>query len=204
MRYFLTIFVLTIVVVASLAGFRGCTSRRPPIEIFSDMVRQPKLRPQAPNAFFADHRSSRIPPAGTVDFASSGADLSADTGRMPGQTNFVVAGPLKLDAAFLARGCARYQIHCLPCHGALGDGKGITGKYGLVGAANFHDPRLVKMDAGEMFNSITFGKNLMPAYGPLVGVTDRWAIIAYIRALERSRLGTIDDVPAELRPALQP
>jgi hypothetical protein len=203
MRYFLVILFLTAVVVVSLAGFRGCTSRRPPLEIFADMVRQPKLRPQSPNAFFADNRSSRLSPAGTAALGSPFAETPVNTGRESGTTNFVATNPLSINAEFLARGQERFQIYCLPCHGALGDGKGITGKYGMIGVATFHDPRLVKMPDGEIFNTVSVGKNLMPAYGALVTVTDRWAITAYIRTLERSRLGTREDLPANSLPSLE-
>src|SRR5881392_3917348 len=90
-----------------------------------------------------------------------------------------------------------------PCHGATGDGKGITSKYNMRAMANFHDLRLVKMPDGEIFNTITYGKNLMGGYGPNVTITDRWAIVAYVRALERSRLASIDDVPEALRSSLK-
>src|SRR5208282_2166289 len=99
----------------------------------------------------------------------------------------------------LDRGEQRYQINCLPCHGPAGDGKGIISKYGLVAMANFHDKRLVDMPDGEIFNTITYGKNLMGAYGPNVALEDRWAIIAYVRALQRSQLATADDVPDPYR-----
>jgi len=78
----------------------------------------------------------------------------------------------------------------------------VTSKYQMVGMANFHDPRLVTMADGEIFNTVTYGKNLMGAYGPNVDVADRWAIIAYVRALQRSRLATIDDVPEPHRAEL--
>ena len=75
---------------------------------------------------------------------------------------------------------------CAPCHGKVGDGKGITTKYNMVAVANFHDLRLVSMADGEIFNTITHGKNLMGSYGANVEIEDRWAIIAYIRALQES------------------
>ena len=130
-------------------------------------------------------------------------DNPVNTGRIPGTTNFVETIPLPLTEQLLVRGQQRYAINCSPCHGATGDGKGITGKYGMIAMANFHDARLVKMPDGEIFNTITYGKNLMFAYGPNVTVADRWAIIAYIRALQRSRLGSLDDVPEGLRSTLK-
>jgi len=101
--------------------------------------------------------------------------------------------------ALLKRGQERYGIYCAPCHAAAGDGKGITSKYGMVAMANFHDKRLVLMPDGEIFNTITYGKTLMGAYGAQIPINDRWAIVAYIRALQRSRLATTDDVPASER-----
>jgi mono/diheme cytochrome c family protein len=220
MRYFYLIFLLTIVTVVGMAGFRGSKSRQPPIELFNDMVRQNKVRPQSPSDFFADERSSRVRPEGTVP-KSAPYELNGDvvkingdpvfpyqdapmnTGRVPGTTNFIDVNPLPITRELLDRGEERYQIYCQPCHGPAGDGKGITSKYGMAGMANFHDQRLVNMGDGEIFNTMTAGKNLMPAYGAIVPVLDRWAIISYIRVLQRSQLATVDDVPEPQRAAFK-
>ncbi|SRR6266511_4345537 len=199
MRYFVAGFLLLCIAVVSMAGFRGSLSRKPPLEFFPDMDRQPKLRPQTHNNFFADQLSSRLPVAGTIARGSTYADIPENTGRIPGTTNFVELIPVPITEALLKRGHDRYQIYCLPCHGAGGDGKGITSKYNMVAMANFHDKRLVVMPDGEIFNTITHGKNLMGAYGSQVPLDDRWAIVAYIRALQRSRLATLDDVPPAMR-----
>ena len=213
MRYVLLSLLLLGLVVVSIAGLRGGFSRRPPIEIFPDMDRQPKLRPQAPNNFFSDRHSSRLPVVGTVPQTGPRKvgdrqvypfeDAPYNTGRETGTTNFVETLPVPVTARLLARGQERFQIHCAQCHGAAGDGKGIMAKYQMVGMANFHDRRLVVMPDGEIFNTITYGKNLMSAYGPNVDVPDRWAIIAYVRALQRSRLGSLDDVPEPMRSTLK-
>jgi mono/diheme cytochrome c family protein len=221
MRYFYVIFFLTCVTVIGLAGFRGSKSRRPPIELFPDMVRQNKARPQTPSDFFADERSSRARPEGAVErsqpYEINGKmvliggkpvfpyeDAPMNTGRIPGTTNFIATNPLEVTRQLLDRGQERYQIYCLPCHGPAGDGKGITGKYGMISMANFHDERLVKMGDGEMFNTMSVGKlPLMPAYGPIIPVEDRWAIIYYIRALQRSQLATVEDVPEAKRGELK-
>jgi Cytochrome C oxidase, cbb3-type, subunit III len=213
MRYFLLGCLLCGVVVVSIAGFRGDKTRRPPIELFPDMDRQPKLRPQAHNNFFTDQLSSRLPVEGTVartkPLVVEGRevypfeDTPLNTGRVPGTTNFVETLPLPVTEQLLARGQQRYTINCSPCHGAAGDGKGITAKYNMLAMANFHDARLVKMPDGEIFNTITYGKNLMGAYGANVAIMDRWAIVAYVRALERSRLASVDDVPEALRSTLR-
>ena len=213
MRYFLIGFVLLALIVVSVAGFRGSTTRRPPLELFSDMDRQAKLRPQSANDFFPDRFSSRLHPANTV--ARSRPTLIGDqevrpfedhplnTGMQPGTTNFVEVGPLPLTEALLARGRERYAIHCQPCHGAAGDGKGTSTKYGMTVIGNFHDPRIVQQTDGEIFNTITHGKNLMQAYGPNVEAADRWAVIAYVRALQLGWLATLEEVPAAHRAALK-
>ncbi len=213
MRYFLIGFVLLCLVVVSIAGLRGGKSRRPPIELFPDMDRQPKLRPQAHNSLFADQLSSRLPVEGTVPRSRPTVlegkeiypfeDNPLNTGRVPGTTNFVETIPLPVTEQLLTRGQQRYVINCAPCHGVSGDGKGITSKYSMLAMANFHDARLVKMPDGEIFNTITYGKNLMGGYGPNVTITDRWAIVAYVRALERSRLALLDDVPEAQRSSLR-
>ncbi len=217
MRYFYLLFFLTCVTVVGVAGFRGSKSRQPPIEIFPDMVRMNKVRPQSPSGFFADARSSRALPDGAVEHSQpyeingklllvNGRpvypyeDAPINTGRVAGKTNFVETGPIPITQELLNRGLERYQIYCMPCHGPAGDGKGITGKYGMVSMANFHDERLVKMGDGEIFNTLSNGKlPLMPAYGAIVPVEDRWAIISYLRALQRSQLATMDDVPETQR-----
>ena len=127
------------------------------------------------------------------------------TGQLPGTTNFVETNPLPVTAQLLQRGRQRFTIYCSPCHGQLGDGNGITKKIGAMGVVgNLHDRRIVEFKDGELFYVITNGRNLMGAYGPNVPVDDRWAIVAYVRALQLSRLGSIDDVPQEVRGKLLP
>jgi mono/diheme cytochrome c family protein len=203
MRYFLTGFFVLVLAVVAVAGFRGEKSTKPPIELFPDMDRQPKLRPQVPNGFFANGMSSQLPVPGTVARGAAYEDNPMNTGKETGTTNFVEHLPVKITAELLARGQQRYQINCAPCHSAVGDGKGITSKYGILNAVSLHDPRIVKMADGEIFNTITHGKNTMGAYGANVVINDRWAIIAYVRALQRSRLGDLADVPADQQAALK-
>ena len=203
MRYFLAIYVLIIVGVVSIFGLRGSYSTKPPLEVFPDMDRQNKLRPQAANGFFASGRSSQPYVAGTIARGTPYQDLPVNTGRITGKTNFVSTIPVVINETLLERGRQRFDINCSPCHGASGDGKGITTKYGMVAVANFHDPRIVKMSAGEIFDTITNGKNLMGPYGANIDISDRWAIIAYLRALQRSRLAVADELPENERAALQ-
>lgn len=202
MKYFLGFLALAVVSVLLIAGRRGDHSLKPPLEIIPDMDRQPKLRPQAGNNFFGDGKSSQVKVEGTVARGSHYEDNAVNTGKISGTTNWVELIPVEVTAQLMARGHERYDINCAPCHGKVGDGKGITTKYAMVAVANFHDQRLIEMTDGEIFNTITHGKNLMGPYGPNIDVEDRWAIIAYLRTLQRSRLATIDDVPAAARSSL--
>jgi hypothetical protein len=214
MRYFLTIFAICIGLTVSLLGLRGCHSRKPPLYIFPDMEWQAKLRPQKPNAFFTNGLSSQLPVAGTIPRSAPiqtavgpvypYEDSPVNTGRVTGATNFVELNPLPITAALLKRGQQRFTINCSPCHGQLADGNGITKKLGVMPTvANLHDKRIVELPDGEVFYVITNGRNTMGAYGPNVTVEDRWAIVAYLRALQLSVLGTIDDLPEAERGPLK-
>lgn len=215
MRIFASIVLIVLVLSAALfliAGGQGRFSRKPPLELFSDMDRQPKLRPQKPFDFFTNGVSSQLPPEGTVARSApiqtvdgkvyAFEDAPVNTGRISGTTNFVELNPMPVNLQVLGRGRERFDIYCAPCHGKLGDGNGITKKIGdMPAVANLHDKRIVEMTDGEVFNTITHGKGLMGAYGPLVSTEDRWAIIAYLRALQLSQLGTADELPADQRAA---
>ena len=205
MRYFLLIFVVCVAAVIGIAGKRGTLSRKTPIYIFPDMKRQLKLKPQTPNDFFENGVSSQLPPAGTMarsKFTMVGEkavypyeDSPVFTGHMTGTTNYVETNPYPVTAQLLKRGQERFNIYCSPCHGREADGNGIAKKFGVATVANLQDPRIVKYTDGEIFYVITNGRNTMGAYGPNVPAEDRWAIIAYLRALQLSHLGTIADVP---------
>ena len=107
--------------------------------------------------------------------------------------------PLEVTRELMERGQQRFNITCAMCHGAAAVGNGITKQYGLATVVSLQDERIRKMSDGEIFNTITNGKNTMMAYGPTIIVPDRWAIIAYLRALQRSQNAAIADVPAEHR-----
>jgi mono/diheme cytochrome c family protein len=214
MRYFLAILLVSTAAIIGVLGFRGTHFRKPPLYIFPDMEWQLKLRPQKPSGFFANGRTSQLPvpgtiPRGTPIQTAAGPvepyeDAPVVTGRIPGTTNFVEINPLSITAALLKRGQQRFTINCSPCHGQLGDGNGITKKIGAMGVvANLHDARIVKMTDGELFYVIANGRNNMGAYGANIVVEDRWAVVAYLRALQFSQLGTMDDVPEALRASLK-
>jgi mono/diheme cytochrome c family protein len=203
MRYVLLIFVLAVALVVIIAGPRGSLTRNRPIQIFPDMKKQMKLLPQKDDSYFPDGRASRLPVAGTIPRGAPYQDWPVNTGRVTGLTNFVETIPVPVTEQLLARGKQRFEINCLPCHGPLADGNGVTKKLGMAVVANLHDQRIVELPDGEIFNTITYGKNLMGAYGPNIVPQDRWAVIAYLRALQRAQLGTIEDVPAQFQATLK-
>jgi mono/diheme cytochrome c family protein len=212
--YFILVFVASAAAFFAIIGIPGHLSRKPPLEVFPDMDRQAKLRPEKPFDFFTNGLSSQLPPAGTVVRSApvetangevySYQGVSFNTGRITGTTNFVAISPMPVDAVLLGRGREQFNIYCTPCHGGLGDGNGITKKIGVMPAvANLHDKRIVEMTDGEIFNTITHGKGLMGAYGTTVAAQDRWAIIAYTRALQLSWLGSTNELTVEQRAALK-
>src|SRR5216117_3098950 len=233
LRGFLVIFLLSTIAVIAVFGFRGQKGTQPPTEVFPDMVRQMKVRAQAPLDFFADGRGPRLPVAGTVPIgyempkSASWTDSSRgepetpeteaatvgpwshphasfsvgtdyyNTGKMG--DNWGTGIPVEVTRELMERGQQRFSITCVMCHGASAAGNGITKQYGLATVVSLQDDRIRKMSDGEIFNTITNGKNTMMAYGPNVVVADRWAIIAYLRALQRSQHATIADVPEDYR-----
>ena len=212
--YIILILLTGVAVGVGIAGRQGRLSRQPPIEVFPDMDRQLKLRPQQPNDFFTNGLSSQLPPPGTIARrqplqTTSGEvwpfeDAPVNTGRVTGTTNFVETNPLSVTGPLLQRGRERFNIYCAPCHGALGDGNGITKKLGVMPTvANLQDKRIVEMTDGEIFNTITRGKGTMGAYGPILPVADRWAVIVYLRALQLSQLGSVDDLPPDQQAAFK-
>jgi mono/diheme cytochrome c family protein len=222
MRYILSIILIGAAIGVALFGMLGLPGRishKPPVELYSDrafpgMDQQPKLRPMEPFSFFSNGVSSQLPLAGTIarsqpmETASGPVygfeDAPVNTGCVTGTTNFVETNPLLVNEQLLQRGRERFDIYCAPCHGRLGDGNGITKKLGVMPAvANLHDKRIVEMADGEIFNTITHGKGLMGAYGPLIPTPDRWAVIGYLRALQLSWLGTTNDLTAAQAAALK-
>ncbi len=202
---FLALAVVVIAVVAT-AGLRGHHFSKPPFEIFPDMNYQDKVKDQQPSAFFADGNSAREPVAGTVaeemparnDYWSTGKwdDTHWGTG-IPVHEARDGDLPLQVDEANMARGRERYTISCAVCHGAVGDGQGITSKYGLNGVASYQNDRLRTDPDGDIFNTITNGKGQMLGYGYNIAIDDRWRIVMYIRALQRSQNALYADASSD-------
>lgn len=222
LRYFFAAFLLIVCAVLALAGFRGTRMTHPPLEIFPDMDHQPKVQPQHPSNFFADGRGSQKPVEGTIPLGYTLENRYLQTGAkngVLGPTGFTNAPdyyhtgrigdtygdglPVDVNEQLLNRGEERYRINCSVCHGLIGAGNGIVTQYGLVAVANFHDDRIRTMPDGQIYSTITNGKNTMGAYGPQIAVEDRWAIVAYIRALQRSQNAKFADLPEARQKELQ-
>ncbi len=206
MRYFLLIFGLAVVTVLGVLGKRGDSFRQPPLEIFQDMDRQAKYRPQQPSPLFANGRTSQEAVPGTVARGDHYENIPVNTGRTGGATtgtNFVAAIPVPVTAQFVERGQQRFNIYCLPCHGPQGDGNGIVKKYGYATVRSLHEKGIVLQNDGEIFNTIGHGKATMLGYASQIPVEDRWAITSYVRALQRSRLGYTNEVPAQFQAGLK-
>ncbi len=207
MRYAYLILAFLVVFILSIFGFRGGTFSESPIDVFPEwafpgMKYQPKFKNQGESRFFVDGRSDRPLPAGVVasSYGPAGQPLRADDHFYRGKTaagDFAPGFPasLKLDAALMKRGSERFAIYCQPCHGSLGDGMGITKPYGMGVTPSYHIDRLRQMTEGELFNTITNGKATMLSYADKLEPSDRWAVILYLRALQRAQLGRVADVP---------
>src|SRR5437667_6099688 len=220
LRRFLLISLLVTIAAVAVLGFRGQKTTNEPWEIFPDMVRQMKVRAQSPLIFFADGRGPRMPVNGTVPVGyempkaqpigapesrpvagfSVGTDY-IDTGKMGDRWGTGI--PVPVTPQLLQRGRERFNVTCAMCHGATASGNGIAKQHGLATVVTLQDDRIRKMADGEIFNTITKGKNTMMASGPNIQCTDRWAIIAYLRALQRSQGAAIADVPPEHRADLE-
>ena len=212
MRYAYYTLAFLVVLLLSVMGFRGLRSSRPPIELFPDMDHQAKYKPQASSKFFADGRADRPIPAGAIPRGrgteADPAFLRADDAHYQGRAadgSFVRGFPkdVAVTEAFVRRGQNRYQIYCAPCHGALGDGNGITKSYGMLVTPTYHDDRLRGLAEGEIYNTISHGKNTMFGYADKLSPDERWAVVAYVRALQRAHHAKIDDVPLEQRGGLK-
>jgi mono/diheme cytochrome c family protein len=190
-----------------------------------DMYNQPKYKPLAASPFWSDGRSSRPEVAGTVA-RSGGASAGTSSGRL-GQLPLPMAeapvypvddngnvkanlapdspkpltatNPLPIDRQTLDRGRERFDIYCSPCHSIAGDGDGMVPRRGFPHPPSYHTPRLRNAPDAHFYNVITQGYGMMYSYADRVAPNDRWAIVAYIRALQLSQDAGLEDVPPEHR-----
>jgi mono/diheme cytochrome c family protein len=182
--------ILAIACAAAAVSFTaGCQYLR------QDMADQPKNRPLSPSEFFADGRSERPLVENTVARGSIADDalvVAKDSNSFP----------LPVDGKLLERGEERYQIFCSPCHGLQGDGNGMISMRGVKRPPSYHQDRLRQLPNGYFYDVISNGFGQMYSYSAQIPPRDRWAIIAYLRALQLSRNAKVRELPAELREKL--
>ncbi len=197
-----------LVALVALSGCRGMTSSKPPIHPNLNMDFVQRFEAQEPNPFFADGASQRPPVAGTgrrgglVTTANAPFYYGRDAGG-----GLVSTIPIEVTPALLERGQERYGIYCSVCHGGAGDGRGIiaVGNGGLgygFQIPSYHTDALRAQPDGHLYDVILNGINTMPSYGHEMRPSDRWAVVAYVRALQRSQNAGAADAPATERERL--
>ena len=198
---------LALVPLALVARARMSTSTRPRLHVVPDMDSQPKFKPQSANPMFADGRAMRPPVPGTVPRAASWAEAP---GGRDGAGQWLTALPLPVTELLLRRGQERYDVFCSPCHGLAGYGDGTVAKRadrlreaGWTPPSSLHGEVVRERPVGHLYNTISNGIRTMPAYGSQIPPQDRWAIVAYVGALQRSQNARPEDVPGELRAQLR-
>ncbi len=165
------------------------------------MDRQPYQRPLTASDVFPDGASARPLPADTVARGQRQDDPALSTGKVGGAD--VADVPVAVTREVLAWGQSRFTIFCSACHGSAGYGDGLVVQRGFTPPPSFHTEALRQAPVGHYFDVITSGFGAMPSYAAQVDVPDRWAIVAYIRALQRSQHASLEDVPADQRAALE-
>ena len=208
------IYTVVILVVASFIPIalimraRVTTSEQPRIHIIPDMDNQPKYKAQSRNPLFADRRAMRPQVEGTVARGTTLGNPALTSGKIGEE--WVEAFPVPVDKALIQRGRERYDIYCSPCHGLAGAGDGMVAKRAdelMEGTwtppTSFHTDLIRQRPVGHIYNTISNGIRNMPAYGTQIPVEDRWAVVAYVRALQRSQNATVDDVPPDIRAQLR-
>jgi len=178
-----------------LVGCQGSPSENAPIHLNPNMDQQKRYDPQQSSGFFTDGRTMRQPVEGTVARGNLRIDEAYFTG-MDQDGKKIKQNPEEINMDLLARGRERYNIFCSPCHGRVGDGKSIIMQYEYpIPPPTFHEQRIRDFADGYIFDVITNGVRNMPSYKHQVNVEDRWAIVAYVRALQRSQNAGRTDVP---------
>jgi mono/diheme cytochrome c family protein len=176
--------------------FRGTPSEKPAIHLNPNMDDQERYDPQEKSPFFADGRVMRDLVEGTV----ARGELNEDDAYFRGKDengNYLKIIPVEVTMALMTRGQERYDIYCSPCHSKAGDGKGIVPKRGFLPPPSFFQENVLAFDDGYIYNVIANGVRNMPAYRKQIPVNDRWAIVAYVRALQKTHTATANDVPKD-------
>jgi mono/diheme cytochrome c family protein len=165
---------------------------------------QPKFQAQTYNPLFEDHASMRTPPTGTVARGQLRGNSELFAGRT-GNGEYVERIPVAVTRPLLERGQDQYEVYCTPCHGRSGNGNGIImkGDYGYTPASSYHVDRLRQVTDGYLYDVITNGVRNMPGYAQQIPVRDRWAIVSYIRALQRSQYARPETLPESVLSRLE-
>lgn len=193
---------LILSILVFLSGcYRGRPSEDPPIHLNPNMDTQEKYKPQSPSRFFEDGLTMRQPVPGTVAIGELHEDDAYYRGKNA-DGSLVRNMPVEVTMETLRRGQKRFNIYCAPCHDQTGSGKGIVVKKGFLPPPSFHLDRLREVEDGHIYDVITNGIRNMPSYKHQIPVSDRWKIVAYVRALQRSQNAQISDVPEELRESI--
>lgn len=199
---------LAIIPFVLITRARSTKFDKPRFHLIPDMDNQQKFKTESANPIFADGRAMRPAVAGTVARGQLREDEHFYRGVVNG--DWATTFPMTVTPAVMARGKARFDIYCAPCHGLDGSGEGIVGKRAerlaegtWTPPSNYHTEVVRGRPVGHLFNTISNGIRNMPAYGPQIPEADRWAIVAYVRALQRSQMASVNDVPAEERTALR-
>jgi mono/diheme cytochrome c family protein len=192
-------------VASGLVMLAGCSGpqRTPPLQVWDDMKVQEKFKPQGETAIFGDdHREARRAPEGAIARGHMTDDSPYNTG-MEGAV-YTGKNPVPVTMELLKKGQAKFYTYCTPCHDRAGTGQGmVPQRTPSWQPANLTEDRVVQFADGDIFTVITNGRRSMPAYRFQISVEDRWAIIAYVRVLQRASLGNLNDVPAEMRSELK-
>lgn len=185
---------------AILAACRGQESADPPVHLNPNMDSQPRYDAQSESRFFDNRAAMRPLEDGVVARGHLEENDAYDRGREGDK--YVAKVPVPITDALLARGQERYNIYCSPCHDKTGSGNGLVVKHGYPQARNLLDDYTRKMPDGQVYSAVAYGVRNMPPYGNQVPTADRWAIVAYVRALEFAANAQINDVPADKRASL--
>ena len=184
MRLLINIAILSYFVIAIFMGCRGWHSENPPFHVNPNMDTQPKYKPYRKNTWFKDGRDMRPRIAGVVARGDIVEDSYYSTGKV--NDKFVTGFPVQLqvDSQFMRTGQKQFNVYCAPCHSRTGDGKGLVGEKLQVVPTSIHDDYIANLPNGHFFDVISDGIRTMPGYKHQLSIKDRWAVIAYIRALQ--------------------
>ncbi|GMV42723.1 MAG: quinol:cytochrome C oxidoreductase [Myxococcales bacterium] len=198
MRRNIATFMACVALAAIATGCRGQRFEDPPIHLNPNMDQQDRFDPQEPNPFFADKRAMRPQVPGTVARGSLHEDDHLYRGRVGGELVTTLPAGIALDKKLLDRGQQRYNIYCAPCHDQSGEGRGIIVERGLTPPPTYHSDRMRTAPVGYIYEVISNGIRTMPSYASQIPVEDRWAIVAYVRALQVGRVASRDQVPGDI------